>query len=150
VLDSTPSRRIGNRTWTPDGVVLPLQRRRPVLRPDPVLDSLDMTEAQLTSRWKHALQELGLLWHHHERGVWVQRGLPDFVILGRELWLVEIKSLLGTLSPEQELWRVGCKVARVNYAVHTPKEWLNGDSLRLMHQIKADADVVELKWRKAA
>jgi hypothetical protein len=124
--------------------VLPFRRPLPEETNDPI--QIDAAESQLLARWTRTAQELDIAWMHAYNGAKVcQYGFPDLALCDEEFWLIELKSTCGTLSPAQERWRRRLMGAGVNYAVHTPADWISGKSLQLLERIAGDADVIDLR-----
>ena len=115
----------------------------------PGIADINMTEAQLLARWISTCERLGFCWFHIYNGLICQFGLPDLIIAGPcGVWFVELKSVGATLSRAQDRWRRMLLRAGANYAVHTPTQWLSGESESLLHSIAEDADVIDLAARR--
>jgi hypothetical protein len=130
--------------------VIPMHHRPRMPLPDNRSD-LDMPEARLLARWLRYCESHGILYFHIYKGDFAKTGLADLILVGNGQHAhVELKSLCGTLSPMQERWKRELQAAGVSYSVHTPLEWANGTSQKLLDTFVEDAEVIELNSRRAA
>jgi hypothetical protein len=60
-------------------------------------------------------------------------GFPDLLLVRRErLFVVELKSASGKVSPEQEAWLTAFRNAGIDAFVWRPENWYNGDIERAL------------------
>ena len=90
--------------------------------------AVKMPERQLSENVRQLCKVLGLLAYHPHRSDHSAAGWPDWAIcVGDTLFLRELKSATGKLSPDQLRWLTALgQVRTVSAGVWKPQNWLDG------------------------
>lgn len=84
----------------------------------------DATEAQFQADILDAVRKFGLHAYHTHDSRRSQKGFPDLVIVGAtDVLFRELKTMTGTVTPEQKYWLTMLRLAGADARVWRPDEW---------------------------
>lgn len=87
-----------------------------------------MTEAELQASEIELAESLGLLVLEipDSRRLKHGKGFPDLTVLGSSLLHIENKSMTGTLSHDQRVWKWRIQAAGLRWVLWRPADWYSG------------------------
>lgn len=95
-----------------------------------------MSEDQLLTAVTDLAHLFGLLVHHETDSRKSPKGLPDLIIVGRTVVWLELKSQIGRIRPEQQVWLERLTQAGEQARVIRPTDWLDGTVEQLLREIE--------------
>lgn len=102
----------------------------------------EMTERELQAKIRQLCDTLALTVQHIERSerTWLP-GWPDLFILGTGALAVELKSMTGSIEPDQRKVRRAMLAAGIPYHLWTPAELWSGTVVRELTGISPREDI---------